>query len=236
LFYTHYIKYLSIPQFQRPFNNFISFHNHKKFLPLKMNCDRLSMREGDGRFSPSPSQDDENEHDTVRDRRDTTIHYPSTNMGKIPTETLPRSCGDLFASTWMDTKPAARPKDQVSCTCTPELRNVRSLPFLGRSSEDHPQPLASFANQTRSWDRKQVELLPGYYVSLIGSEETWQAFCEDNVVTTECSSCQNFLYCKDTVSMVICPGCRVISPVDEAAGLGTEMLGLGLTVEVAFEI
>jgi hypothetical protein len=95
--------------------------------------------------------------------------------------------------------------------------------------------MESMPHRPRAWSRSQVELLPGYYVSLIGSEETWQAFCEDNVITTECSSCQLFLYCKDTAGMVICPGCRAISPVDDV-GLGTEMLGLGLTVEVAFEM
>jgi hypothetical protein len=54
------------------------------------------------------------------------------------------------------------------------------------------------------WDRLQVELLPGHFVPLIGSEETWQAFCADNVVVVDikCSSCELFLYCKNTAEMV----------------------------------
>jgi Zn ribbon nucleic-acid-binding protein len=86
----------------------------------------------------------------------------------------------------------------------------------------------------RQWDRFQVELLPGHHVPLIGTEETMQAFCEDNVINVECSSCQMFLYCKRTAEMVMCPGCRMISPIDE--GLGGEGLGLGLSVAAAFEM
>jgi hypothetical protein len=223
-----------------------------------MNRDRFSRSEQairEDELLCNPSQEDDNAHDTVWDRQDTATHYPSS-MGKIPTETL-HSSEDLFASTLMDRKPSARPKEHKG---TRELRHAHSQPFLARLSEDHPQPkrLASFGNQKtltlestsshhrslestsshhrpRAWNRCQIELLPDYYVSLVGSEETWQAFCEDNVIHAECSSCQMFLYCKDTACMVICPSCRMISPIGKV-GLRTERLGLGLSVEVAFEM
>jgi hypothetical protein len=215
---------------------------------MKMNRDssrtsELARRDEGDHSRCSPRPDNDNACDTVLGRQDITIHYASS--GNMPTETL-HSCGDPAASTLMDRKPSARSKEQVPCTGTsePVRRVIRSQLFPGRSSEDHPQRPAYFSSQPslesmshrpRAWNRKQVELLPGCFASLVGSEETWHAFCEDNVITTECLSCQIFLYCKDTAGMVICPGCREISPVD-GVGLGTEMLGLGLTVEAAFEM
>jgi hypothetical protein len=203
----------------------------------------------DGNTRGSPSQigeDYENASDAAWDKRDTTIHYPYLTSGKVPTEKL-YSCEDLLESSLMDRKPSA--KEKIPCEAKPELLHARSSQTcLGRSGQDHSHRISSFSRHEslksmlhrppRSWDRFQVELLPGHYVPLIGSDETWQAFCEDNVIHIECSSCQMFLYCKRTAEMVMCPGCRMISPIDEVDDVGrrAEGLGLGLSVAAAFEM
>jgi hypothetical protein len=189
-------------------------------------------------------EDDDNASNVVwDDQRDITIDYPS--RGKIPTENI-RSCEDMFESSLMDRKPSALPKkENILCEAKPALIHARSQACLGRSGQDHSDRISSYSRHeslksmlhrpSRPWDRVQVELLPGHYVPLIGSEETWQAFCADNVVHIECSACQMFLYCKNTAKMVLCPGCRMISPIDEV-GLGAEGLGLGLSVAAACEM
>jgi hypothetical protein len=219
-----------------------------------MNMNRMNMNHSsrtsisiDGDTQGIPNQmvdDDDNASNTVWDERDATI--PSggkITTGKITTEKL-HSCEDMFESTLMDRKPSALPNERISCEAKPMLQHARSQPCLEQSGQEYSQRISSYSrhesqknmlHRPRPWDRFQVELLPGHFVPLIGSEETWQAFCADNVIDIECSSCETFLYCKNTAEMVLCPGCRMISPIDKV-GVGAEGLGLGLTVAAAFDM
>lgn len=203
-----------------------------------MNRSRTTI---DGDTPDSPRQvveDDGNGSNTV------TIDYPST--GKIATEKL-RSYETMF-QTSLDKKPCALPsKGNIPWEAKPPvlLLHARSQSCIGRSDQDHSSRVSSYSRHeslksmlhrpAKTWDRLQVELLPGRFVPLIGSEETWQAFCADNVIDIECTSCQTFLYCKNTAEMVLCPDCRMISPIDDV-GLGAEGLGLGLSVAAAFDM
>jgi hypothetical protein len=77
-----------------------------------------------------------------------------------------------------------------------------------------------------------VEVIPGYSVPLRGLKEAMHAFHQDNIVHADCSSCDTFLYCIDSASMVLCPTCRSISPVpNKGKNTATESLSIGLTVE-----
>lgn len=208
-----------------------------------MNRGRTSF---DGVPSGSPRQivdDDDNASNTVLEEPDITIDRPS--RGKIDTEKLVSSEATMLESS-LDKKPSALPpKENIPCEDKPMLLHSRSQSCITRSDKDHSERISSYSRHeslksmlhrpSRIWDRLQVELLPGHFVPLIGSEETWQAFCADNVLDIECSSCQMFLYCKNTAEMVMCPDCRMVSPVGDA-GLGSEGLGLGLSVAAAFEL
>jgi hypothetical protein len=186
-------------------------------------------------------EDDDNASNTFWEGRDINFDYPS--RGKIDTEKLV-SCEAMFESS-LDKKPSALPtKKNILRKANPMLRRARSQSScLGRS--DHSERISSYSRHespksvlhrpSRKWDRFQVELVPGHFVPLIGSEETWQAFCTDNVIDIECSSCQMILYCKNTAEMVLCPECRMVSPIDDVV-LGAEGLGLGLSVAAAFEM
>lgn len=98
-------------------------------------------------------------------------------------------------------------------------------------------PVLSPRQDEIEWQRSQIEVAPGYYVSLCGVLETMYAFQKDCIVHTECTSCSAFLYCIDSASMVLCPTCRSIGPVEANASnrTVTESLGLGLTVEHLME-
>ena len=203
-----------------------------------------SRTTNDGVTPGSPRQiveDDDNASNAVWQERDITIDYPP--RGKIDTEKL--VCNEAMLESSLDKKPSALPtKENIPCEANPML-HARSQSCHGRSDKDHSERISSYSRHeslksmlhrpSRTWDRLQVELLPGHFVPLIGSEETWQAFCADNVIDIECSSCQTFLYCKNTAEMFLCPECRMISPIDDV-GLGAEGLGLGLSVAAAFEL
>jgi hypothetical protein len=98
---------------------------------------------------------------------------------------------------------------------------AQQCPFEGRH-----------CSEPMKWARQKVEVFPGHFVSMCGSEETWNAFCRKAVLDTSCAACATFMFCIDSASMVLCPSCRSISPIE---GGQSEYLGLGLTVQVASE-
>jgi len=90
----------------------------------------------------------------------------------------------------------------LSTECTNGCNSTHSA-----SSSAHP----SISKKT--WARSLVEIAPGYSVPLIGSEETWDAYCEKSVRSLDCTVCRTFLFCADAASMVLCPICRNVGPV-----------------------
>lgn len=91
------------------------------------------------------------------------------------------------------------------------------------------------------WSRTMVEIMPGHSVPMIGTSETIHAWDRNQCTDTTCVQCETFLYCIDSASMVLCPACRSISPVETAAAVTTSSqqelvnLGLGMTVEHILE-
>mmetsp|Transcript_32823 Transcript_32823/g.79789 ORF Transcript_32823/g.79789 Transcript_32823/m.79789 type:complete len:638 (+) Transcript_32823:734-2647(+) len=62
------------------------------------------------------------------------------------------------------------------------------------------------------YEQKLVEVTPGTFVPLRGSDETWDCIKSGQTVTTCCTGCSVRLYCIETVSMVMCPDCDLIFP------------------------
>jgi hypothetical protein len=61
---------------------------------------------------------------------------------------------------------------------------------------------------------KLVEISPGTFVSLRGSEETWDFVKSGRKASTACKECSARLLCINTVNMVMCPKCHVIFPIE----------------------
>lgn len=100
-------------------------------------------------------------------------------------------------------------------------------------AKSYSSPPLFLPRAEQNWHRAIVDVAPGYTVPLCGAEETRHAFRNDSVIHTECSCCNAFLYCIDDATMVLCPTCRSICPVE--ASFSTECLGIGLTVEQVME-
>lgn len=59
----------------------------------------------------------------------------------------------------------------------------------------------------------QIEITPGVFARLRGSEETWNAIKSGNSTHAKCFSCELALLCISDAEYVICPACRVVSPL-----------------------
>ena len=85
-----------------------------------------------------------------------------------------------------------------------------------------------------------VEISPGLRVPLRRTHETMQAIAVDFFQDVRCLSCSKDIFSIADVSFVICPMCRVISPVTGDYFEGREVkrygLGLGFTCENLFKM
>jgi hypothetical protein len=87
-------------------------------------------------------------------------------------------------------------------------------------------------------DPLEVEVFPGVFMMLRGSEETWQAVQANHICNAYCICCGSSLYCIRDADFVLCPDCRAISPVYSASDDSSKLrdakragggVGLGFT-------
>lgn len=129
-------------------------------------------------------------------------------------------------------------KDRETCkspTSQDDIRYVPPIPL--QSSLPESTEIASSSkgidvgwNET-AWDRPMIEVAPGFSLPMCGTAETMQALHLDRIVHVECKSCSVFLACINTAYMVLCPGCRSVSPMETVGYNMSPTLGLGLRVE-----
>jgi hypothetical protein len=62
---------------------------------------------------------------------------------------------------------------------------------------------------------KQIEVAPGEFLRLIGAYETRDAVRDRRTVQTSCLVCSRTLICANQADCVLCPSCRVVSPITE---------------------
>jgi hypothetical protein len=65
----------------------------------------------------------------------------------------------------------------------------------------------------------EVEICPGVWRKLRGADETWEAVMAGDYIPTTCLDCCLSLLVIANAEMVVCPSCRVVSPIlDEDSG------------------
>lgn len=97
------------------------------------------------------------------------------------------------------------------------------LPVSGQSG-NHQLPLLP-----------QIEICPGMFIPLRGSEETWRALKNGKTESVDCFCCQVKLLCVVDAKYVLCPECRVVSPAaaekKQPPGILLHGVGLGVVVD-----
>jgi hypothetical protein len=196
--------------------------------------------------------------------------HPSTETYSVssstgsPSHKRPPTLQRLKSSDLLDTKPAAvmRP------AATPGAVEVNHAPYFMQQYEDIPRhnhhyggggasssSQASVASQrsrlhpsgsspappAATFPRMELEVSPGIFLPLHGSEETYAALRTDRLCATYCLACETPLFCVEYAAQVLCPACRVVSPVftHEAPRRNSDYdshtppsgVGLGMTVD-----
>jgi hypothetical protein len=60
----------------------------------------------------------------------------------------------------------------------------------------------------------QIEVSPGEFLRLRGADETWKAVLNDFYMPCLCICCEQTLFCIQDAVFVLCPICRVVSPLE----------------------
>jgi len=122
------------------------------------------------------------------------------------------------------------------CSCSCEGRQVYQPPSPMRhvsasisSSVASAQP----PPRVRTTKKMEIEVSPGVYLPLHGTDETLEAMRCGDLLACQCIICIEPLYCVDYAAYVLCPKCRVVSPSIDTYGtdLGTSCakgVGLGM--------
>jgi hypothetical protein len=78
---------------------------------------------------------------------------------------------------------------------------------------------------------KTIEVSPGEHLRLRGADETWRAIQVDFYMPCECMCCSLTIFCIQDAACVLCPECRVVSPMVGASTGSDGGVGLGFTIE-----
>jgi hypothetical protein len=81
-----------------------------------------------------------------------------------------------------------------------------------------------------------IEVAPGLSVRLRGADETWRAIQADQYQPCTCLECNATMFCIQDAWLVLCPTCRVASPVNVSATANRDGgVALGFTMDVLAE-
>jgi hypothetical protein len=111
---------------------------------------------------------------------------------------------------------------------SPTVAGPSSITASRPADSRHKAPVASD-------EPLQVEVSPGVITVLRGVEETVVAIRNDFIVPVTCMGCFLDMFCIANVEYVLCPTCRVVSPVEVLSILGTKEAPKGLGLGVRYE-
>ena len=129
-----------------------------------------------------------------------------------------------------------------------EYMNHGSQPYAHAHAHGHAhlqqqqqgRPQVQLSGSEDSQDTRLVEIAPGVHEPLRRADETVTAVRHDFYVPVCCFGCSEEIFCIADAKYVICPSCRVVSPIEEGALDGQVLrqhgLGLGFNCESLFQI
>jgi hypothetical protein len=81
----------------------------------------------------------------------------------------------------------------------------------------------------------RIEIEPGIFSELRGSDETWEAIVEDMYMPTACSCCTSLVFAIQDCGYVLCPNCRIVFPAWDDRGTMIDPVKSGVGIGFTFE-
>lgn len=165
----------------------------------------------------------------------TTAISPSDDECRFPGRVQRSVSPDSFGSHGEDSFGSAGTDESPIPTAKPPPPSFHSSRVPGAYSASHDavsRKVAEFDNH-RPQGVKQIEIAPGIWARLRGAKETWSAVENDFFMPTTCFCCTTDIFCIMDANYVICPVCKVVSPMEGCAKPGgfDGGVGLGFTMD-----
>jgi hypothetical protein len=80
-----------------------------------------------------------------------------------------------------------------------------------------------------------LEVSPGHYLKLHGTEETLKALHQLSMCATECPICLTKVYVLDVAAYLLCPICRGVSPTPNHDHVEENGVGVAITPDKYFQ-
>jgi hypothetical protein len=139
-----------------------------------------------------------------------------------PTTPLPSSLWD-----------SSKPRSNIT---TSSRDRLKAAPVAGGIPMTTMPMDTKMAPAQRSLATMTIEVAPGMSVRLRGADETWRAIQADQYQPCTCLECNATMFCIQDAWLVLCPTCRVASPVNVSATNNRDGgVGLGFTMDVLAE-
>lgn len=104
----------------------------------------------------------------------------------------------------------------------------RSAPAVAQAASDRVPALSS---QHVNDSVRTVDLGGGQHVALHGQERTRAAIENGTAILVQCVHCQNWMQVTDTATLMFCPVCSVVSPVERQSAVLTKEEAMQLTAD-----
>ena len=82
---------------------------------------------------------------------------------------------------------------------------------------EHDTKPAAVPSSPKQSPTPTIELEPGVFLRLRGAVETQMAIQSGHFIATDCPCCTATICCIENADYVVCPDCRVVSPIQGAA-------------------
>jgi len=113
----------------------------------------------------------------------------------------------------------------------PSRSSMSSHHYSGQPPQPYNSSRGGFGPPPPSNEGLQIEIEPGFFAELRGAEETTHAVAVGQVVDCSCILCSLPLLCIRDAEFVLCPDCKVVSPLFHGNTGGRGGVGLGLRAE-----
>ena len=171
---------------------------------------------------PPPHSSSEKEaHPTPRSKA--SVVFPGVGRGSnIPARLRSKALWSSSSQRGVDHQHFI-PPDSSSVTST----SVTSVTSVHSDATAH----SFHNNKTAPPPRTELEVSPGVFLPLYGAKETMAAFDSGSLIPASCMICEMDLQCVEAAEYVLCPVCKVVSPVLNGSSTGGNgAVGLGMAV------
>ena len=104
----------------------------------------------------------------------------------------------------------------------------RSAPAVAQAASDGPTRVAMHEQDAST---RTINLGGGQEVALHGQERTRAAIAAGTAILVQCVHCQNWMQVTETATLMFCPVCSVVSPVERQSAVLTREEAMQLTAD-----